>query len=240
MDHNEYLAYIKEIASTYGLSEPFVNIVVQEELKIKISAYLKYPVKITFNPKLMITGMPSVQGIIKEIEVSPNRIRGVLKRILIDIERILQLYKAKENMIAHSYLQGTLVHGKITQVHSNGTVLVDIPNVSILAFCPSPKQIKKEAGMLSVGEKRYFRVNRVSVEDMYDETQALLVLSRVSIELPSLLLLNFINNSWQIECIKRFSGIRSLLHSQYPIPKKFLYKTSEALCGEFIKVRYDR
>jgi hypothetical protein len=226
------------MSEKHQLSPDTVILVLSNILKSELSVKLDCSIEISFVPELVIKGLRQVrEGQFIEIDIEVDKVKGIIKSALKNLDVAFEKYKAINDFRYYSYLIHTLVKGKVTHIHED-SIVVELDGIPLYSTCPDNKLIPSERGKIKLGTELYFYVNRLEMHKIGAKARTVVFLSRVSIKLPALLLSEFIKYAWEPTCTRRIVGLRSKIISPYPIPKRHILATSRALANERIKVVY--
>lgn len=232
--------YHDEIHARYGLSEDAALEAARYSIGRTLSDHFGIPVLTSTSRDGQIS-MVALHGS-HETVIRPEDIKTKLRRLLQeDVEFELQRRQAAKEQRYLRQLIGKPVYGGIVGICREGTLIVQMEleetfnTLVLLGECPLAFQTPRERESYGVGDVMSFKVTSVAAVTDNKTARVRIRLSRVSPELPALLLREK-SGIDMIKCVRRLPGKESTILTAKKIPKPIINEVGKEL-REHLNVR---
>lgn len=227
-----------EILTRYGLSEEAAMEAARYAISLTLTNHFGVPVLASTSNGFSMVALHGNY----ESEVKPAQIKQKLRRLIEEnVEYELQRRQAAKEQRYLRQLIGKPIYGGVIGICEQGTLLIKMEltevfnQVVLMGECPVKYQIPRERQTYSVGDVLSFKVTSVAAVANDKSARVRILLSRVSPELPALLLREQ-SGIDKIICIRRLPGKESWIKTAHKIPKPIINAVGKEL-REHLNVR---
>ena len=227
-----------EILARYGLSEDAAMEAARYAISLTLTNHFGVPVMAsTANGFHMIAFHGTHESVITSDQIKRNLRREIQE----NVEYELQRRQAAKDQRYLRQLTGKPICGGVVGICEQGTLIIKMEltevfsQVILLGECPMKYQIPRERASYSVGDLLSFKVTSVAAVATDKSARARIILSRVSPELPALLLREQ-SGIDKIKCVRRLPGKESWIKTAVKIPKPIINAVGKEL-REHLNVR---